>query len=492
MSEITTLRADRRRGPGRSPDSRSGITALAAAVAVGVLVSCARQGSPPGGPPDNLRPEVVSTRPDTFADIEDLDGPIRVQFSERISEQPLGGGRLDNAVLVSPREGPIRVRHRRDAIEVEMGGVRPGVVYRVTVLPVIQDLFGNSMEAPFEFVFSTGGEYHPNAVAGMVLDRITGEALGGADVVASPDWTDTLDLVYVSRTDTSGIFALRYVPPGRYRLEAFQDRDLDQAPDPFEVQGESSVLLGQADTILNADVVVLMPDTLPARLARVSLEDSTRVRLTFDDYLDPEAPLGGVSVVLEPRPDTTPEGVRMPPPAPAIESVIHEHRYTAWRDSVLAERALEDSLVAAAAADSAAAVGDSAALATADSLIAALSARSRAGAARVPGGNGNIPRAPGQGPRVLLDGRPLPGQSLVAVLASPLAAGSEYFVRVGGVVNVNGLGGGAGEGIVRRPAPPPPDSADSAAPDTLGVTPGADSLAPDTAAPLPPPPPGDP
>jgi hypothetical protein len=348
------------------------------------------------------------------------------------------------------------------------------------------------MEAPFEFLFSTGGEYHPNAVAGMVLDRITGEGLEGADVVAFPDWTDTLDLVYVSRTDTAGIFALRYVPPGPYRVEAFQDRDLDQAPDPFEVQGESFVILGQADTILNADIVVLMPDTVPARLANVSLEDSTRVRLTFDDYLDPEAPLGGVSVVLEPRPDTTPEGIHVPPPPPTVASVIHEHRFTAWRDSVLAAGARADSLAAVAAADSAAAVGDSAALAAADSLIAALAARSQAGAARVPSGNGNIPRAPGQAPRVLLDGRPLPGQSLVAVLAGPLAAGSDYYIRVGGVVNINGLGGGAGEAIVRRPAPQAPDSADSVAPDTAGVTLDADSLTPDTASPVPQPSPDDP
>jgi len=463
-------------GRGARPHAGPGIAGVAAALAIGGLASCARQGSPPGGPPDRLPPEVISTRPDTFAEIERLDGPIRIQFSERISEQPVGGGRLDGAVLVSPREGPVRVRHRRDALEVELlGGVRPNQVYRVTLFPVIQDLFSNSMEAPFEFVFSTGGEYHTNAVAGMVVDRITGQTLEGAEVFAHPDWTDTLDLVYVSRTDTSGIFAFRYMPAGPYRVQAFQDRDLDQELDPFEVQGEQLIFVSEGDTILNADIVVLMPDTLPARLASVVLADSARVRLTFDDYLDPLTPLGGVTVTLEPRPDTTDEGIHAPPPPPAVREVIHEHQFEAWRDSVRALAEVADSVAAVATRDSAEAVGDSAAMAEADSLIAALTARSRAGAARVPAPRANIARPPSQGPRSLLDGTPLPTQSLITVFENPFPAGSAYHVRVEGVTNINGLGGGGGEGVIRREAAPDPAEAGV---DSATVVP--DSLALDT------------
>ncbi|HSR41627.1 MAG TPA: Ig-like domain-containing protein, partial [Longimicrobiales bacterium] len=246
---------------------RPALLSLGAAVALGVVASCARQGTPPGGPPDRLPPEVVRTRPDTFAELEVVDDPIRIEFSERISENPTRGT-LDDAVLVSPRTGELRVSHEGDALEVDLsGGFRSGVAYRVTVLPVVQDLFGNAMPEPFEFLFSTGGEYTPNAVAGVVVDRITGEMVQDAEVLAHPDWTDTLDLVYVSRTDTAGIFALRYVPPGRYRLQAFQDRDRDGEADPFEIQGERLIPLGATDTLLS-DLVILQPDTSAPRLAQ--------------------------------------------------------------------------------------------------------------------------------------------------------------------------------------------------------------------------------
>jgi hypothetical protein len=478
--------ADPRPGPGlgpsmtgeKGPHRGAAAATIAVAVVIGALGSCARQGIPPGGPRDNLPPEVVSTRPDTFAEIDRLDGPIRIQFGERISERPVGTSRLDDAVLVSPRGGAVRVRHRRDALEIELsGGVRPGVVYRVTLLPVIQDLFNNAMEAPFEFLFSTGGEYYPNAVAGMVVDRITGLSLEGADVAARPDWTDTLDLVYVSRTDASGIFALRSMPPGRYRVQAFQDRDLDHEPDPFEVQGERLVFLNMGDTILNADLLVLEPDTLPARLATAVLADSTRVRLTFDDYLDPLASPGAVTVALEPRPDTTEEGIQMPPPPPVVREVIHEHQFAAWQDSVNALAELADSLAIVARRDSAAAVGDSVEMAAADSMLATLSAGRQAASSRVPGQGGNVARPPSQGPRSLLDGTPLPAQSLIAVLGEPIPAGSAYYVRVDSVVNINGLGGGSGEAVLRREAAPAvPDSA-AAAGDSTQIAP-PDSIPP--------------
>lgn len=469
-----------------SPGPRSvPAAALGAALALGIVASCARQGTPSGGPPDRLPPEVVRTRPDTFARIDALEGPIRIEFSERISERPTEGT-LDDAVLVSPRSGDVRVSHKGDALEVRVaGGIREGVVYRVTVLPVVADLFGNAMPEPFEFLFSTGGEYHPNAVAGLVVDRITGQRVEAAEVAAVPDWTDTLDLAYVSRSDTGGIYALRSLPPGRYRLTAFMDVDRDREPGGFEEQGERVLLLGAADTVLGGagDIVILLPDTSAARLAQASLEDSMRVGLTFDDYLEPTAPLAGLDVGLEPVPDTTEEGVTMPPPPPGVEAVLHEREYEAWRDSVAEARARADSI---AAADSAVAAGDSAAMAAADSAAAAARAadeRRAEGAARVPGpGEGLGPpgqAARGEGePRTLPDGTPLPSQRLVLVLDSPIAPGATYRVRLSGVVNVNGLGGGGGEATFGRD-PAPPDTAAAAA-DTGGVA------LPDTGAVAPP------
>ncbi len=113
------------------------------------ICTCANQGAPPGGPVDRTGPQVVETFPDTFAVLAAFDDEIRIVFNERISERGVQGT-LDNAVIVSPESGEVRVRHSSRALRVTMvGGFQPDEVYRVTVQPVVQDLFRNVMVDAF-------------------------------------------------------------------------------------------------------------------------------------------------------------------------------------------------------------------------------------------------------------------------------------------------------------------------------------------------------
>ena len=147
------------------------------ALASAAAAACARPGAPGGGPPDQRPPVVIATVPAPGAFVESLDFAIDLRFSERISER-VARGTLDEAVLLSPRTGAVRVNHKSDALEVSVeGGLRPDLVYRLTVLPVLVDLFGNRMSEPFELAFSTGPELIENAIAGQVLDRITGRTV---------------------------------------------------------------------------------------------------------------------------------------------------------------------------------------------------------------------------------------------------------------------------------------------------------------------------
>ena len=456
------------------------------AVALLIPAACARQGAPPGGPPDRLPPVVISTRPDTFAELDAIDDAVRVRFSERISEQPTQG-QLDDAVIVSPAFGEVRVDPAGDAIEIDMAsGFRPGYVYRITVLPRIRDMFGNALEEPFEFVFSTGGTFHPGVSAGLVLDRITGEPVEGTRVELRPrDTTETPDdLVYVTRTDTSGIYTFRFLPPGAYDLLAYTDRDRDAEPDPFEVQGRGSVGIQGTDTLFT-DVVILTPDTTAARVARATVEDSTLVRLAFDDHLDPEQDFGAVAVELV-RDSVTPDTA---PPPPTVVRVFHPEAFREWRDSVAEAQAVADSLAAVARADSATAADSLAA----DSAGAPPPERGRGGqvagdrrAGRQQGGRPGAGQQ-AQAARVFLEG-PLPSQEVVLLVDSAIPPDVPYRVRVGEVRNVNGLVGTAGSVEVVREAPeapemPMPTDTTGAAADTTGAAAGAqpaDSLPPDS------------
>lgn len=377
-------------------------------------LACARQGNPSGGPADTIPPVVVATDPAPKSMVEDLGIVVRFRFSERVSERPARGV-MNDAVLVSPRAGPVYVEPGGELIEVSIdGGLSTGLVYRFTLLPVITDLFGNVMREPFELVLSTGAPLIEDALAGQVVDRVTGRAVQGVEVTLEPFSPMPDTVVYVSRSDAAGLFVFRYVPPGRYNLIAFEDRNRNLAPDPREPFGRRGVLLNENDTLL-ADVTILEPDTSAAQLVRAEVVDSSTLRLVFSDYLDPEN-VGTVVVSLG-----APEGEAMS----QVIQVLHPTVWEAQNDS--------------------AGVGDA--------------------GPSVPGGRvlhpGETVTVSGQERGGLPRGVPLPRQEVIVTLASPLSVAVPYQLLVTDVVNINLIPLGRGEATVMR----------SSSPDSIGSQP---------------------
>jgi hypothetical protein len=439
---------------------------------------------------------VVATHPDTFAVLaEGFRGPVRFDFNERTSERT-AAGTLDQAVVVSPRTGRVRVSHGRQSISVDLeGGFKPGLVYRVTLLPALRDLFNNQMTGPFEIVFSTGGAFNASAVAGTAWDRVTAQGVDALEVLAFEEGGDSTP--QVARTDSGGVYVFRYLPPATYRLVAYQDRNRNGVVDRMELQGSRSFQVGGPDTLI-VDVAVLQPDTTPARLTKATVVDSLTVMLEFDDALDPlsAAALMGISLTS----DSTGALVPM--------RILHEREYVAWRSELEDSFARLDSAEAAQRATDAleeaaerrgARRADSAAVDTArpaptrrpqapqiprsnrplpPALPAAASGAGRAMAPGAPPGT----RAPEP---LAPDGRPLPSRRLVLRLDEFLLPAAAYKLFAGSVININGVGGGGGEATLVRQLPRDTASvADSAAatdtvgPDTSRVR--KDTIPPDT------------
>lgn len=449
---------------------------------LGALMSaCAREATPPGGPPDRLPPIVILSEPDTFSTVEPFRAPVTLRFSERISERP-SSGTLDQSVVVSPASGEVRVSHGREGLTVRaLGGFEAGHIYRVTVLPVIQDMFGNALQEPFELFFSTGPEFTPNVVAGSVIDRLTGEPLRDARVDAS---VAESGVVHTAVTDSTGIFALRYLPAGDYVVSAYLDRNRNAQPDFTEPQGTRPAPLNgageAADTTIVLEVALLARDTTSARLARVIVEDSISLGVSLDDYLDPELPLDDVRVVV------TSDSVE----APRSLAVLHEHEAEAYRsalaDSLAREQAVRDS-VAQAQADSAAL-----AEAAAGDTTAAADPGDAPGPAETEPDPPPAPAAQDAPATGEAEERPTAQQAFVVILDGVLVPEVPYEVEISNITNINGVGGGGGTVGFTRPAPPPPPEdttqaeADSVATDTIPAAPGdtltlpADSVARDT------------
>ncbi len=415
------------------------LRAAAVLAVAAVNFGCARPGAPSGGVRDVRPPVVISTEPAPSSTVEDPGTVIRFRFNERISERPRQGT-LDEAVLVSPRVGVVRVKHGSDALDVSVeGGLRPDLVYRFTLLPVIADLFGNAMRDPFEVVVSTGAPLIEDALAGQVLDRITGRAVPNAEVQLVPPSPTPDTVLHIARSDQNGLFAFRYIPAGSYSLVAFLDRNRNLAPDPVEPRGLQGVRMNTRDTLFS-DVVILEPDTSRAQLLRGEVVDSVTLRLTFSDYLDPDPQsMGQIAISVE-----APEGL----PIPSVTRVIHPITWEAQRDS--------------ARTRAAAAAGPSSRLPTPGATLT----------------------APGQERGGLPRGVPLPRQDVIVALGSPLEPSVPYRVAATGAVNLNEIAFGGGETTVTRTPTPPP--AQSAAQGAEPAVPGAEPAAvPDPVAPAP-------
>ena len=441
--------------------------------------ACARQGSLSGGPQDRRPPVLVAVQPDTFARVEPGDDRIRIVFDETISEQ-VQGGTMNDVVLVSPRTGEVEVKHSGNELEVRVeGGFVEGAVYRVTVLPKLTDRFSNTLLAPFEWVFTTGPDFERNALAGELWDRVTGDPIVGAEVVALSE--DSVP--YVAVTDSAGIFAMRYLPTGRYELSGLIDRDRDRTVDPFEPQGRGDdVVLGAADTLLTS-FALMVPDTTPPRLALGEKIDSTRVRITFDDPLDPSQSLERfVRGVYRDSGDT-----------PAVLRVLHEWEYEAWQDSVsaTAEAEGDEASDAGPRPDSAAALPDSLEIGPDGRVLGPdgkpIDPGEKEGGATGEGVRGEGPGGgAGQGAgqaaerrEFLPNGERVPSTALVLFFRDVIEGGSTYTVAHGPIANISGLVTEQGEGQIRLARDPEPPAADSVVPDSLMP----DLIMPDSVAP---------
>jgi len=480
-----------------------GLAPLLAALTV-ATAACARPGNPTGGPEDRRPPVVESVEPEPFSTIEPGDRTLRVRYNERISERP-ERGTLEDVVVVSPRTGEVEVSHDRMGIDIEVeGGFREGLVYRVTIAPSLRDMFDNPMAVPFEWVFSTGDSIRANAVVGQVWDATTGDPVDDATVYlrrlpGADGATPSDTFPYVARTDSVGIFALRYLPAGPAEIVAWQDVDNDAEVDFAEARVEQRLSLGATDTVTLANLPILPADTTRAVLEDAEVLDSLTIRVEFDDLIDPLMPIDEIMVTLSPAADSTgavleaAEGAT----APGVERLFHEAGFAEWADSLAAAR---DSAAAEAEEAAQAAAEEAAELAAADTLAADTVAADTIGAApptpdtvppdslpvdpavadTVPGQVApvdSIEAATGEAParpstpdefaldealELLPDGRTLPQPSFVIRLAEPLPRGVPFDLEVGRVINLSQLAGGGGTITIEleppEPEDPPPDS----------------------------------
>ena len=281
---------------------------------------------PPGGPPDAAAPEIVSITPDS-GKVGVKPKEVLFRFDEVVSERPPGATTLSDLFLISPRDGVPQASWHRDVIGVRPAhGWRNDTPYTVIMMRGLADLRGNVRNTGASTFFSTGSTIPQTRITGSVFDWVAGAPAKGA-LVESFVPPDTLH-PYVALVDSNGLFAIEHVPPARYVLRAYIDRNKNLSVDPSEAWDSVGITL--SDTV-KSTLLIFVHDTVPPRLRDLRYIDSITIQAAFDKPIDPAQTLGvanfavtgpdstavPIASVTPPVADTTPTRPSAPVPAPA-------------------------------------------------------------------------------------------------------------------------------------------------------------------------------
>ncbi|MBQ3714868.1 MAG: Ig-like domain-containing protein [Fibrobacter sp.] len=257
-----------------------------------MLLSCATQVAPGGGPEDKLPPRVAAVYPAPNTTNHPNELYVKLEFDEWINASV-----PRSAVSISP---PIDKKMKfevsgKTLVLTSRAELDTGTTYTVTFAGGIKDLHGNMLATPFQIVFSTGAKIDSLKLVGRVLvhDSLVrkkvypsiGLFLMGSERESrhyldkyrdtATHVLDSLPMLakepplFLTRTDSVGNFVLSGLRPGRYRVVAFLDANGNQKIEA------SSELVGIWTGDLSLDSATA--DTLWVPLAD---QDTTRLELS--------------------------------------------------------------------------------------------------------------------------------------------------------------------------------------------------------------------
>jgi hypothetical protein len=271
-----------------------GESALRRLIAVALLVSgCASPGFPPGGPVDVAPPQLIAIIPDSGS-VGVKPKEVIFRFDETVDERPRSATTLSDLFLISPRDGVPEASWHRSEIGVRPShGWRANTPYTVIMMSGLADLRGNVRKTGASMFFSTGGTIPHTRLAGNVFDWISGTPAAGA-LVESFVPPDTIH-PYVALADSNGSFVIEHVPPARYTVRAYVDRNKNLSIDPSEPWDSLSINLTDS---ARTDLVIFAHDTVAPRVRDVRRVDSLTLQVTFDKPVDPGQTLSAANFAV--------------------------------------------------------------------------------------------------------------------------------------------------------------------------------------------------
>jgi hypothetical protein len=197
-------------------------------VTIALLLACANQ-MPPGGGPDDIKPpQVLATQPPAGSVNHPVRQKITIAFSEWIDAATAEKG----VSLFPPLDKGFSVEVSGKHLTIAPhAAFAESTTYHIELSAAFKDLHGNSIGTPYQYVFSTGAVLDSATIRGCIVQRQrTVQPKAALFRHANAGLPDTALLQvpsYLTQTDSGGLFAFHNIRRGTYTLLAFADANND-------------------------------------------------------------------------------------------------------------------------------------------------------------------------------------------------------------------------------------------------------------------------
>lgn len=187
-----------------------------------LLQSCAQMASPPGGKKDTLAPKIINSAP--LNKSKNFKGKkIELSFNEYVNVR-----NLNQELLITPNIGTYQSRIRPNGLTLLLdSSLKENTTYTFNFRNAIEDMSERNIGKNIKLVFSTSANLDSLVIKGKVKLMDINKGVENILVALYP-YQDTLRIdknkpYYFTKTDTSGLYTLENIAPGKYYMAAFQD-----------------------------------------------------------------------------------------------------------------------------------------------------------------------------------------------------------------------------------------------------------------------------
>lgn len=223
-----------------------------------IIFSCANQKPPGGGEEDREAPKIIFHFPES--EITNFKGNrVVIEFNEYVDKRS-----FIDALFFSPLITDYEINWSGKQAEIifpeSINKMLPNKTILVNLRSDLKDLYGNSLNEPFSFAFSTG----PKIDKGMVKGKVFNTSEKVISVMASK--IDTSGILfnptvnisdYQTQTSEDGGFIFTNLSPGKYRIFGVKDEDRNllytQDREDYGVLWHD-IIINDSDIINNANI----------------------------------------------------------------------------------------------------------------------------------------------------------------------------------------------------------------------------------------------